>query len=129
MGANEINSGQSERKSRMSLSDGEIKARLLAETEAILDEVLKARHPSESLDDMEALATEARRRFGQQVMASLVGEHGQPALEQVNCPNCGQAMRYKGRKDKQVVSTSGEVTVRRAYYYCPSCRQGYFPPG
>jgi uncharacterized protein with PIN domain len=113
----------------MSLSNGELKARLLAETEAILDEVLKERHPSESLDDIEVLATEARRRFGQQVMASLVGEHGEPALESVKCPKCGQAMRYKGRKDKQVVSTSGEVTVRRAYYYCTSCRQGYFPPG
>jgi len=112
----------------MSLSDGELKARLLAETEAILDEVLKRRRPSETLNDIEGLATEARRQFGERVTASLVGEHGQPPLEQVKCPSCAQAMPYKGQKDKQIVTGSGEVTVKRAYYYGASCRQGYFPP-
>jgi predicted RNA-binding Zn-ribbon protein involved in translation (DUF1610 family) len=112
----------------MTLSDGELKARWLAEAEAILDEVLKARQPDETLDDIEALATEARRRFGEQVTASLVGEYGKPSLEQVNCPSCGQALLYKGQKDKRLVTTSGEIIVRRAYYYCTSCRQGYFPP-
>lgn len=113
----------------MSLSEGELKARLLAETEAILDEVLKRRRPSETLNDIEALASEARRQFGEQVTASLVGEHGQAAVEGVNCPSCAQAMRYKGQKDKRLVTHTGEVTVKRAYYYCTSCRQGYFPPG
>lgn len=48
----------------MSLSNRELKAWLLAETEVILDEVLEAQHPSKTLDDIEALATEARRRVG-----------------------------------------------------------------
>lgn len=113
----------------MSLSDAELKARLLAETEAILDEVLKGRQPDETLDDIEALASEARYRFGERLSVHLVGKHGQPALEKVNCPRCGQVMVYKGQKDKRVVSSTGEVTVKRAYYYCTSCRQGYFPPG
>jgi hypothetical protein len=107
----------------------ELKARLLAETEAILDELLQARESEESLDDIEALASEARRRFGECFTASLVGEYGQAGVEKVHCPGCGQGMVYKGQKAKRVVTTTGEVTVKRAYYYCPDCRQGYFPPG
>ncbi len=113
----------------MPLSNAEIKARLLAETEAILDALLEARQRDETLDDIEALASQARRRFGEQITASLVGQQGQPCQERVNCPGCGQGMRYKGQKDKRLVTTSGEITVKRAYYYCPGCRQGYFPPG
>jgi hypothetical protein len=113
----------------MSLSNAEIKARLLAETEVLLDELLKGRPSEETLDDIEGLASEARRRFGQHLTASLVGEHGQASLEAVKCPDCGQGMRYKGQKAKRLVTQTGEVTVKRAYYYCTSCRQGYFPPG
>lgn len=47
----------------MPLSNMEIKARLLAETEAILDERLPARQAPETLDAIEALASEARRQF------------------------------------------------------------------
>jgi len=113
----------------MTLSNAEIKARLLAETEAILDELLQARQSNETLDDIEALASEARRRFGEQLTTDLVSEHGQASAEKVSCPSCGQGMHYKGQKDKRLVTQTGEVTVKRAYYYCTSCRQGYFPPG
>ncbi len=112
----------------MSLSDAEFKARLLAESEAILDEVLQARRSDETLDDMERLASEARRRFGERLMVSLVGQHGQALIEPVACPTCGQALWYKGQKAKRVVTTPGEVTIKRAYDYCRGCRQGYFPP-
>lgn len=112
----------------MSLSNAELKARLLAETEVVLDELLKRRSSEETLNDIEALASEARRRFGEHLTASLVGEHGQASIGEVKCPNCDQRMHYKGQKDKRLVSTTGEVTVKRAYYYCPSCQRGYFPP-
>lgn len=113
----------------MSLSDAEFKARVLAETEAILDEMLQARQGDNTLDDIEALASQARLRFGERLTASLAGEYGQPSLKAVSCPGCGQGMAYKGQKDKRLVTTTGEITVKRAYYYCPDCQQGYFPPG
>jgi hypothetical protein len=112
----------------MPLTDVELKARLQAETAVILDDLLKLRHSDETLDDIEVLASEARRRFGERLSAHLVGEHGQASVEGVKCPSCGQAMSYKGQKDKRLVTHTGEVTVKRAYYYCISCRQGYFPP-
>jgi hypothetical protein len=112
----------------MLLSNAEIKARLLAETEALLDELLESRQSDETLDDIEALASAARYRFGEGLSAHLVGEHGQPSFEPVNCPSCGQPMVYKGQKAKRLVTQTGQVTVKRAYYYCTGCRQGYFPP-
>src|SRR5258706_7577597 len=108
----------------MPLSNEELKARLLAETEALLDDLLETRQSNETLDDIEALASEARQRFGECLTASLAGEYGQPSLEKVKCPSCGQVMVYKGQKDKRLVTTSGEITVKRAYYYCSSCQQG-----
>lgn len=113
----------------MSLSNGEIKARLLAETEAMLDELLQGRQSKPTLDEIEALASEARRRFGERLTASLAGEDGQPSLEKVNCSHCGQGMAYKGQKEKRLVTLTGEISVKRAYYYCSDCQQGYFPPG
>lgn len=61
--------------------------------------------------------------------ASLAGDYGQASLEKVPCPSCGQGMKYKGQKDKRVVTATGESTVQRACYDCPSCQEGYFPPG
>jgi uncharacterized protein with PIN domain len=45
------------------------------------------------------------------------------------CPECGQKMRYKGQKERQVATETGEVRLKRGYYHCPNCRKGFFPPG
>jgi len=45
------------------------------------------------------------------------------------CGECGREMHYKGHKKRHIVSSTGEVTLERAYYYCERCRRGYFPPG
>ena len=43
------------------------------------------------------------------------------------CSECGQAMRYKGRKACDVITETGEVRFERGYYYCQTCRKGIFP--
>lgn len=45
------------------------------------------------------------------------------------CPECGREMRYKGLKERDLATSVGEIDLERAYYYCPECRQGFFPPG
>jgi len=42
------------------------------------------------------------------------------------CP-CGGRSRFRGRYRKQLISRSGCHVISRAYYYCTSCRKGYFP--
>jgi DNA-directed RNA polymerase subunit RPC12/RpoP len=45
------------------------------------------------------------------------------------CAECGQEMRYKGLKERGLATSVGEIDLERAYFYCPDCRQGFFPPG
>jgi hypothetical protein len=45
------------------------------------------------------------------------------------CPECGKEMRYKGLKDRGLATSVGEIGLERAYFYCPDCKQGFFPPG
>jgi predicted RNA-binding Zn-ribbon protein involved in translation (DUF1610 family) len=45
------------------------------------------------------------------------------------CPECGKEMRYKGLKDRGLATSVGEIELERAYFYCPDCKQGFFPPG
>jgi hypothetical protein len=45
------------------------------------------------------------------------------------CPGCGGQMVYKGEPERQIEHyLEGETELRRAYYYCPLCERGLFPP-
>src|SRR5690349_7917465 len=40
---------------------------------------------------------------------------------------CGRAGHYKGSARRTLLTQAGVLTFRRAYYYCPACRAGYYP--
>ena len=42
------------------------------------------------------------------------------------CP-CGQTARYVDRRDKTFTSVLGALTLKRAYYHCTACKQGFCP--
>jgi len=42
------------------------------------------------------------------------------------CP-CGQTARYVDRRDKTFTSVLGDLTLKRAYYHCAACKQGFCP--
>jgi hypothetical protein len=42
------------------------------------------------------------------------------------CP-CGQPARYAGRRAKRFTTALGPLTLRRAYYHCAACGQGFAP--
>ena len=42
------------------------------------------------------------------------------------CP-CGQTARYVDRRDKTFTSVLGDLTLKRAYYHCAACQQGFCP--
>lgn len=41
--------------------------------------------------------------------------------------SCGGTATYRRHNELTVVTAGGRVRVRRAYYYCPSCRKGHCP--
>jgi uncharacterized protein with PIN domain len=85
-------------------------------------------HPEATFDEIAEQVSEERK----QLMGGLLGElatEGGPDLIEGNCPECGGSLQNKGKKKRQVLHREGEVRLERNYYYCPACKQGFFPPG
>jgi uncharacterized protein with PIN domain len=110
-------------------SDDKLKARMMARAEAAIAAMLAERSKKSELDlgDIEHLAREVGQRVMQEITAGLAEAEAEME-EATNCPECGQVLRYKGTKGRNLVTDTGEVHIERGYYYCPSCRKGLFPP-
>jgi uncharacterized protein with PIN domain len=109
--------------------DAELKAQMMAQAEAAIEALLAKRAKKDELDlsDIEHLVREA----GQQVMQEMTNDLADAEAakeEEAKCPECGQRLRYKGKRKRKLVTETGEVSLERRYYYCPTCRKGFFPP-
>ena len=110
----------------------EIKARILEQMAAQVEKILGDEEAVEKMTLTEI--EEAALKVGAETEAAITAElaaaaQGLREQEQPHCPRCGQEMRLKGYRDKEVITRTGEIKVRRAYYYCQTCRRGFFPPG
>ena len=87
-------------------------------------------HPEATFDEMEdELGQERRGILGDFLALSLrQGDLG-ATPEAPLCKQCGQAMVFKGYPDKAVQGLEAEAKIPRAYYVCPACKEGLFPPG
>jgi hypothetical protein len=116
----------------MPVNQDELKARLKAEAEAVIDQILANKPAGEdiTLSEIEQLALRGGTEFREAVLGNLV-EEGQTSVarEKPGCPACGATMHYKGKRTKPLVTEAGEVRVERDYYYCAACKRGVFPPG
>ncbi len=87
-------------------------------------------HPGYTLMELEEQAMRLRQRLMGEMMSKLVAErHAVQPAEGLKCPKCGAPMEDKGRRKRTVRGPEGPVELDRAYYYCPVCKQGVFPPG
>lgn len=90
----------------------------------------RAEHPEASFDEIAGQVTPRRRALMGQLLAHLACQHGDgEVVEGLPCPDCGQAMSYKGTPRREVEHLEGEMEIARAYYYCAHCDSGLFPPG
>lgn len=114
----------------MSLDKKSLKARLLNKYAEQLDAMLEELSKQERLDisEIENVALNLRQEVAQEVTEALSEEAGQYQEVDVMCPDCKQPMRHKGYRKKWIKSQTGEVQIKRAYYYCPDCQAGHFPP-
>ena len=109
-----------------------LKARLMAQAEAAIEELLAQKKPPETatLAEIEGVVLKARQQIEQGLTRELLAESGQALLATWPvCPRCGQRLKAKGKRKRRVVTVTGEVTVKREYYHCRACRHGFFPPG
>jgi uncharacterized protein with PIN domain len=116
----------------MPTSRSDLKARLQAEAEAIIEELLAQKKAPDiaSLADIEHVALQASQRLAEVITTELLEESG-GALTATwpTCPTCGQRLLAKGKRRRRVVTETGEAEVARDYYYCRYCQTGIFPPG
>lgn len=91
----------------------------------------RAQHPEATFDAIAAQVTPRRRAVMAEVLKALAGQHGRgQVLEGQVCPGCGGQMEYKGELKREIEHyLEGETGLSRAYYYCPRCESGLFPPG
>jgi uncharacterized protein with PIN domain len=110
--------------------ESELKARMMAAAEAAIDELLAEAEKKDALmlSDIERLVRTAGEAVMTEFTAKMVDAEAQQEASAI-CPECGEKMRYKGQKGRDLITETGEVRFERAYYYCPACRQGIFPPG
>jgi hypothetical protein len=87
-------------------------------------------HPEASLDEIVQQAIPSRQRLMGVWLGQVACQHGTGEVaEGLICERCGHPMVYKGRSRRAVEHLEAEIELKRAYYYCPHCDQGVFPPG
>jgi hypothetical protein len=115
----------------MKRSQEQVRAELLAEAQAVIDELLawERQAGAPNLTEMEDKVLALRQRLGQGLLEAVIADQEvrQPAVPP-RCPTCGAELRYKGQKETTLESRLGGITVERGYYHCAHCESGLFPP-
>ncbi len=79
------------------------------------------------LDSVERVLRD-RSLGGGAAALKILFEQLDEALPPPKCASCGKLMiRHTARKKKAWLTRLGRVEVERSYYYCRSCRNGFFP--
>jgi hypothetical protein len=110
----------------------ENKRRWLAHLEQMYEELYAWRevHPEASFDEIARQVTPRRQAAMGELLAQLASQHGNGVeVAGLVCEACGSRLEYKGTPQRLVEHLEGEMELRRAYYYCPHCESGIFPPG
>jgi hypothetical protein len=50
-----------------------------------------------------------------------------PVSAEASCPACGQLGRYRGNRQRDLISRRGPIRLAEPEYYCPGCRKAFFP--
>ena len=108
-----------------------LKDEMLEEVEAIVEKLVAERGSEEdiTLSEIEEAVLKAGQKIEAKLTAHLVRANEQNIKQPDECPGCGGKLRNKGKRAKEVVTKTGEVTINRSYYYCELCEKGIFPPG
>ena len=116
----------------MKRTRAQIKAEMMKRFEQEIDELLDWREGNAppNLSQMEEEILKARKGISQAMIEGLLsGEEKQRLVEAPECPKCHIQMENKGQRDKVIETRLGTLRMRREYYACPECGEGFFPPG
>ncbi len=43
------------------------------------------------------------------------------------CPTCDRPGRYRGTRERKLITRRGPATISEPEYFCPCCRKAFFP--
>ena len=84
-------------------------------------------HPQCKLSELEERVQKVKTEIGTQLLEAAVAQQGEAALAEERC-SCGGAWVFAGYRKRQVMTSQGVICVKRAYYTCERCGQGFFHP-
>ena len=116
----------------MSPTRAEIRAKLLAEAEQAIEDLLDwtDQTPRPNLTQIENAVLKLRKQMGEQAAQAVIeAQAAQRPVPGPLCPTCQREMHYKDTKAETVESRVGHLRLVRGYYYCEHCQQSVFPPG
>src|SRR5215210_2944928 len=98
------------------------KAEFLCAAEAMYEELhaWREKHLDASFDEIADQVTPRRRVLMGKLLQQLAVKADE-RIEAPLCEQCGQAMSYRGRPERDVSHREADVDLERAYYYCDSC--------
>jgi hypothetical protein len=80
-----------------------------------------------SINELEDLAERLGREVMREVTTEVLRDQSQQRQGNQSACACGQQAFYRGQYPLKVVTASGRVRLRRAYYYCAHCGKGHCP--
>jgi YgiT-type zinc finger domain-containing protein len=87
-----------------------------------------ATHPDATFYDMERAVEAQIERLRAALLETQTD--GTFCEERPACPHCGTTMVRQTRRRKRVVLKGDQtLDLERSYVVCPSCGEGFFPPG
>ena len=78
------------------------------------------------LDLIEELSVE----LGDSLATSLIeglSQPGESVPAESECPHCRKTGRYRGSRDRELLTRRGPATLQEPEYYCACCRKSFFP--
>lgn len=91
-------------------------------------------HPQATFDEIDAEVARQYAALHAEVVAELSGgaavaEDEEGMVPVVQCAHCQIPMQRRGPRRRRVFTRRGvEADIERAYYVCPACGAGLFPP-
>lgn len=87
-------------------------------------------NPEATFDEIdEHLGRRRRAVLGELLELRLRQDDLGATPEAPRCEGCGKPMEFKGYLTKSVQGLDIGAEISRAYFHCPTCKVGVFPPG
>jgi hypothetical protein len=80
-----------------------------------------------TLEQMEEALAAVKRELGERLQRAWIEEQEPKAEHRAPCCGCGQPARFLGSRERLLVTRHGECCLRRRYYHCACCREGFAP--